>query len=93
MRKASTPVRYDAPATIHRWFTPEDRAVRAGDVVRAAVVFEGTLAECVREFLAMPTDEQFLHEIFTDTQDGLVRSILGPDDIRKVAARDDFPAD
>jgi hypothetical protein len=85
------PILYDLPATLQKWPSLEARRLATGDTIHARRVFEGTLAECIREFLAKPISQRPLYEIFTDRQAGLRDSILGPSSILEIAEREDFP--
>jgi hypothetical protein len=64
---------------------------RSGESIGSRQIWEGTLAGCVKEFLAKPENQRPLYDIFTDSQPGLTKTILEPDDILLLAARGDFP--
>ena len=89
MFQTSDPVLYDVPATLHKWQSLEKK--RSGEGIGSMQIWEGTLAGCVREFMAKPTSQRPLYDIFTDTQPGLTKTILESDDILALAAREDFP--
>jgi hypothetical protein len=84
-------IQYDLPATLYKWPSLERRRVATGDIIGAQPVHQGTLAGCIREFLAKPISQRPLYEIFTDRQPGLRDSILGANDILEIAERKDFP--
>jgi hypothetical protein len=88
---AKVPIQYDVPATLHKWPSREGRRIATGEVISARQVYDGTLAVCVREFLARPISQRSLYEIFTVRQPGLRDTILQMHDILEIAERDDFP--
>jgi hypothetical protein len=89
MFQTSEPILYDLPATLHKWESLEVK--RSGQSIGSMQIWEGTLAGCVREFMAKPISQRPLYDIFTDTQPGLTKTILESDDILALAAREDFP--
>jgi hypothetical protein len=84
-------IQYNMPATLYKWPSLEGRRLATGDAIWSHPIFEGTLAGCIREFLAKPISQRALCEIFTEWQLGLSGSILGENDILEIAERDDFP--
>jgi hypothetical protein len=52
MFQASDPVLYHGPATLHKWQSLEKK--RSGEGIGSMQIWEGTLAGCVREFMANP---------------------------------------
>jgi hypothetical protein len=87
-------IKYDVPASLHRWETVEKK--RAGDAESLGdkVVWDGTLAGCVKQFLSKRKAEQrALFEIMVGDEAGVGKTILGSEDILAIAARNDFPKD
>jgi hypothetical protein len=84
-------IQYDVPATLYKWPSLAGRRMATGDTIGAQTVFQGTLAGCVREFMAKPISQRPLYEIFTKRQPGLRDSILGANDILEIAEHKDFP--
>ena len=91
MSKESRPIVYDAPASLKKWPSFESRRIATGEVIAARSVFDGTLAACVKEFIAKPIRQRSLYEIFTDRQAGLRDTVLSADYILEIAEREDFP--
>lgn len=91
MSEEHGPFLYDLPATLHKWPSPDARRHVTGETIHAHPVYNGTLAGCIREFLAKPISQRPLYEIFTERQAGLRDSILGSDYILEISERDDFP--
>jgi hypothetical protein len=86
-----TSVRYDAPAKLEKWPSLEARRLRNGSMIVSQTVFSGTLAGCVREFIAKPESQRPLYEIFTDEDAAFNKPILDALDIAALSEREDFP--
>jgi hypothetical protein len=63
-------INYDAPASLHKWETREGK--RAGDarMLGAGQVRGGTLAGCIKRFLATPQSLQHLYDIMVGEESG-----------------------
>jgi hypothetical protein len=57
------------------------------------MVFNGTLAECVRTLMNKPIRGISLYDIVTEPQPAFDRTILSPGDAAEIAMRRDFPKD
>jgi hypothetical protein len=57
----------------------------------AYLVFNGTLAECVRELMAKPIKGISLYDIMTKAQPAFEQTVLSPGDAAEIAMRKDFP--
>jgi hypothetical protein len=55
------------------------------------LVFNGTLAECIRELLAKPIKQISLYDIVTEPQPIFDKPVLSPADAAEIAMRKDFP--
>jgi hypothetical protein len=55
------------------------------------IVFNGTLADCIRVLLAKPLKQISLYDIITDPQPAFDQSVLSPGDAAEIAMRKDFP--
>jgi hypothetical protein len=84
-------IRYDAPASLEKWPSREAKRLRNGSTLVSQTVFSGTLAGCVREFIAKPESQRPLYEIFTDKDAAFNKPILDALDIAALAEREDFP--
>jgi hypothetical protein len=56
-------VNFDAPAILRKW--PSLNNERRTEDVGPYLVVDGTLDECIREFMAKPASMQHLYEIHT----------------------------
>ena len=88
MYREGFPIFYDAPADLKKW--PSLKNQRLG-TSRPYLVFNGTLADCVRLLLAKPVRQISLYDIVTERQPAFDHSILSPGDAAEIAMRKDFP--
>ena len=92
VRMMST-INYDARATLHKWQSLERK--RAGDppTFGSFQEWSGTLAGCVKQYLAKPDSQKPLYDIIMVGEDdaGVGETILGSPVIDEIAQREDFP--
>ena len=88
MFKESFPIAYDAPADLKKWPSLNNRRQGGGPPY---LVYNGTLAECIRKLLAKPVKQISLYDIVPDPQPIFDRAILSPADAAEIALRGDFP--
>ncbi|MEP6841057.1 MAG: hypothetical protein ABJA75_23610, partial [Bradyrhizobium sp.] len=55
------------------------------------MVYNGTLAGCIRELLAKPLKQISLYDIVTERQPAFDGNVLSPRDAAEIAMRRDFP--
>jgi hypothetical protein len=67
-------VNFDAPAILRKW--PSCRNQRYIESTGPYLLVDGTLGECLREFMAKPASMRHLYEIHTSPQPPLVSSVL-----------------
>jgi hypothetical protein len=79
---------FDLPATLRKW--PSLNNERLAEGRSAYLVFEGTLDECIREFVAKPVSSRHLYEIHTAPQPPLVTEALSGEHIIELARLRDF---
>jgi hypothetical protein len=91
MFKEGSPIAYDAPADLKKWPSLNGQRLSVGR--RPYLVFNGTLAQCIRELLAKPIRQISLYDIVTEPQPGFDRPVLSPGDAAEIAMRKDFPKD
>jgi hypothetical protein len=75
-------IRFDAPAMLRKWpsITNERRADRT-----SYLLVEGTLDDCIRQFMAKPESTRHLYEIHTAPQPPLITEVLSADHITELA--------
>ena len=88
MFKESLPIAYDAPADLKKW--PSLRNERVSSKT-PYLVYNGTLADCIRLLLAKPIKQISLYDIVTERQAAFDSSVLSPGDAAEIAMRKDFP--
>ena len=88
MGSTETHVNFDAPAVLRKW--PSIRNERRTDDASPYLLLEGTLEECIREFMAKPTPVRHLYEIHTAPQPPLVIAVLTREHIVELARLRDF---
>jgi hypothetical protein len=79
---------FDAPATLCKWpsLNNERRATGSGPYL----LVDGTLDECIREFMAKPASIRHLYEIHTSPQPLLVSGVLSEEIVAELARLRDF---
>jgi hypothetical protein len=80
-------IKFDVPAVLARWPTLNDEPV-AGET--PYIVAEGTLGECIQQFVSKPMSQAHLYEIHTAPQGELIAAVLSPQQIIELAAQWDF---
>ena len=88
MFKESLPIAYDAPADLKKW--PSLRNERVSSKT-PYLVYNGTLADCIRLLLAKPIKQISLYDIVTERQTAFDSNVLSPGDAAEIAMRKDFP--
>ena len=88
MFKENIPIDYDAPADLKKW--PSLNNERRNSTP-PYMVFNGTLASCIRVLLAKPIKQISLYDIVTEPQPAFDQTVLSPGDAAEIAMRKDFP--
>jgi hypothetical protein len=86
----NTPIAYDAPADLKKWPSLNNQRVASKTPY---VVYNGTLADCIRELLAKPIKQISLYDIVTERQPAFDANVLSPGAAAELAMRKDFPRD
>ena len=60
-------VDFDAPATLRKWPSIKNERARAAD--GPYLIVDGTLDDCIPQFMAKPTSQHHLYEIHTATKE------------------------
>jgi hypothetical protein len=56
------------------------------------MIYEGTLGDCVKQFMAKPISQRPLYEIPTERPASLDKTVLEAPEIVEIAGRGDFPS-
>ena len=81
-------INFDAPATFRKW--PSLNGHRRVESNGPYLLLDGTLDECIREFLAKPTVTRHLYEIHTSPQVPLVGEVVSAENVAELAHLRDF---
>jgi hypothetical protein len=81
-------VNFDAPAILRKWPSLENERRIAGP--GPYLLVDGTLDECIREFMSKPASLRHLYEIHTSPQPPLVSAVLSGEIIAELARLRDF---
>ena len=84
-------INYDAPATLHKWQSLERKRASDPPTFGSFQEWSGTLAGCVKQYLAKPDSEKSLYDIMVGEDAGVGETILGSPVINEIAEREDFP--
>ena len=90
MFRESQPIAYDAPADLKKWPSLKNERIASKTPY---MVYNGTLAGCIRELLAKPIKQISLYDIVTPRQAAFDGNVLSPGDAAEIAMRKDFPKD
>ena len=82
------PIAYDAPADLKKWPSLNNQRVTTKTPY---MVYNGTLANCIRELLAKPIKQISLYDIVTQRQPAFDGNVLSPGIAAEIAMRKDFP--
>ena len=88
MFRESLPIAYDAPADLKKWPSLKNQRVTGKTPY---LVYNGTLADCIRQLLAKPIRQISLYDIVTPRQPAFDGNVLSPGDAAEIAMRKDFP--
>lgn len=81
-------VNFDAPTILRKW--PSLNGQRRIDSAGPYLLLDGTLDECIREFMAKPDPVRHLYEIHTSPQPPLVGAALSGEIITELERLRDF---
>lgn len=81
-------IAYDAPVDLKKWPSLANQRVTSKTPY---MVYNGTLADCIRQLLAKPIKQISLYDIVTERQPAFDGNVLSPRDAAEIAMRKDFP--
>lgn len=81
-------INFDAPATLRKW--PSIKNERASNALGTYLVVDGTLENCIQQFMAKPASQHHLYEIHTAPQGELISAVLSAKLILEIARLRDF---
>jgi hypothetical protein len=80
-------INFEAPAILRKWPSIKNERVSNS---RPYLVSEGTLDDCIRQFMAKPISQHHLYEIHTAPQGELVSAVLSAIHIQEIVRLRDF---
>jgi hypothetical protein len=80
-----TEIDFSAPATLRKWPSVNNERVSASLDARPYMISEGTLDECIQQFMQLREAQRHLHEIHTAPQSDLVGAILSSEHVVELA--------
>ena len=81
-------INFDAPAVLRKW--PSLNKLRLTEAASPYLVYDGTLDECLREFMTRPAPARHLYEIHTSPQPPLLADVLSGESLTEFARLREF---
>jgi hypothetical protein len=88
--RGDTKIKFDVPAVLRKWPSLKGERVSASLGARPYIVFDGTLDECIQQFMSKPVSQHHLYEIHTAPQSELITAVLSLEQIIELARLRDF---
>jgi hypothetical protein len=85
-----TEINFNASSVLRKWPSLKNERVSASLGARPYAVFDGTLDDCIRQFMAKPVNQHHLYEIHTAPQGELISAVLSAEQIVELARLRDF---
>jgi hypothetical protein len=89
-RRRAPKIKFDVPAVLRKWPSLKGERVSASLGASPYMVFDGTLDECIRQFMSKPESQRHLYEIHTAPQAELITAVLSPEQIVELARLQEF---
>ena len=83
-------IKFDAPAVLRKWPSLKNERVSASLGASPYVVADGSLDECIRQFMSKAASQHHLYEIHTAPQGELITAVLSAEHIFELARLRDF---
>jgi hypothetical protein len=90
MSDKAAQINFQAPATLRKWPSVNSERISFSLGARPYLIIEGTLDECIQNFMSQPRSQQHLYEIHTAPQSDLVSAVLSAKHIVEIARLRDF---
>lgn len=90
MRGNDVQINFNAPACLRKWPSLDNK--RLAGAHGTYLLVDGTLDECIRQFMTKPASQHHLYEIHTAPQHLLVSAILSAEHIAELARLREFLA-
>ena len=81
---------FDAPAILRKWPSLKGERITAAEGARPYLVVDGTLGDCIQQFMAKPASQHHLYEIHTAPQGELVPGVMSAKLVLEIARLRDY---
>jgi hypothetical protein len=85
-----TQIDFSAPAELRKWPSLNKERVSVSLGARPYMISEGTLDECIQQFMELREAQRHLYEIHTAPQSDLVSAVLSTEHVIELARLRDF---
>jgi hypothetical protein len=83
-------IEFDAPAILRKWPSLNSERINSSWGASPYRIAEGTLDECIRQFMCKPISTHHLYEIHTAPRGELISAVLSSEQIVELARLRDF---
>jgi hypothetical protein len=90
MADTDVQIDFNAPAVHKKWPSLKNERISKSWGANPYLVADGTLDECIRQFMSKPASQHHLYEIHTAPQTELITAVLSPEHIVELARLRDF---
>jgi hypothetical protein len=90
MTTTNVQVDFTAPAVLRKWPSMKNERISPSLGASPYIVAEGTLDECISEFIAKPKNQHHLYEIHTAPQAEIVSAVMSAEHLAELARLRDF---
>ena len=87
---ADSQIDFDVPATLRKWPSLKNERVPKAWGGVPYLIFEGTLDQCIKEFMSKPGSQHHLYEIHTEAQLPLVTEVTNAEQTVELARLREF---
>ena len=81
---------FHAPAILRRWPSLKGGRITAAEGARHYLIVDGTLGDCIQQFMAKPASQHHLYEIHTAPQGELVPGVMSAKLVLEIARLRDY---
>lgn len=81
---------FDAAAILRKWPSLEGGRITVAEAAHPYLVVDGSLGDCIEQFMAKPASQHHLYEIQTAPQGELVPGVMSPKPELEIARLRDY---
>jgi hypothetical protein len=81
---------FDVPAILRKWPSLKGERITATEGARPYLVVDGTLGDCIRQFMAKPASQHHLYEIHTAPQGEIIPGVMSANLVIEIARLRDY---